>query len=428
MMAEPHGSPSPPACPRIPPSNTVREDPLRKGLLFAGTETAVWVSLDDGDHWLPLQYNLPHSSMRDLMIQGNDLIVATHGRSFWILDDITPLRQLSSMDAQTAPILFKPGEAYRVRRSTYTDTPMPPDEAAGENPPDGAIIDYSLPASVQGPVTLEILDSANKVVRRYASNDAPQSTLEQLSKQLIPLYWLRMPKTLPASAGMHRWVWDLRYAPPTATNYEYPISAVPHDTPRTPQGALVLPGIYQARLTVDGKVQTAPLTIKMDPRVDASRADLETLFKLEYHLYDLLSSTSEADLQAHSTHEQIEKLSASVSAEIREQLETRDKELSALLSGKEKSEGGEEEPGIDAVAGEASALYAQVGMADAAPTAAQQKATQHLSDESVDVLQKWETLKKSVLPELNRQLTRAHLPIIHPEERPESMPESGDED
>jgi hypothetical protein len=285
-----------------------------------------------------------------------------------------------------------------------------------------------LPASVQGPVTLEILDGGNKVVRRYSSTDAPESTQQQLTKQLIPLYWLRMPKTLLASAGMHRWVWDLRYAPPTATRYEYPISAVPHDTPRTPQGALVLPGVYQVRLTVDNNTLTAPLTVKMDPRVEASHADLESLFRLEYQLYGIVSSSSEAALEAHSIHEQIEKLSASAAADVKDSLEKQDKEISSLLSGKEKSTGSEAEPGLDEVAGEASGLYAEVGMADASPTIAQQKSTQHLSEEAGEVLKKWETLKKSGLPQLNHQLSRAHLPIINLELRPESMPESGDED
>ena len=152
------------------PVDTVREDAIRKGLLFAGTETAVWMSLDAGDHWQSLQYNLPHTSMRDLWIKDNDLIVATHGRSFWILDDISALRQLDSVKSDA--YLFKPGDAYRVRRSTYTDTPLPIDEPAGENPPDGAAIDYYLPDSTSGPVTLEILDGNGKLVRKYASTNA----------------------------------------------------------------------------------------------------------------------------------------------------------------------------------------------------------------------------------------------------------------
>ena len=410
------------------PVNTVREDPVRKGLLFAGTENAVWMSNDDGDHWQSLEYNLPQTSMRDLVVQGNDLIVATHGRSFWILDDISPLRELDPLKAGTEPLLVKPGDAYRVRRSTYTDTPLPADEPAGENPPDGAVIDYALPQNVQGPVALEILDAAHNVVRRYASTDAPESTSEQLASQLIPLYWLRMPKVLPATPGMHRWVWDLRYSTPTATRYEYPISAVPHDTPRTPQGALALPGAYQVRLTVAGKVFEAPLTIKMDPRVKASSGELESLFKLEFSLSSMVNFSAEAALEAHSIREQIEKVSKSASPLLKEALDRHDKELEALLEGKRTEDGAEAEPGIDGVAGEAASLYAQVGMADASPTSAQQQASDHAREEQAEVLEQWQRWKSSTMPALNHQLTAAHLPVIHPQQRPENMPDSGDED
>jgi photosystem II stability/assembly factor-like uncharacterized protein len=412
--------------PEDAPVDTVREDPVRKGLLFAGTETSVWFSLDDGDHWQPLQYNLPHTSMRDLWIAGNDLIVATHGRSFWVLDDISPLRQLAEVKQHEA-MLFKPSEAYRVRRSTYTDTPMPPDEPAGQNPPDGAVIDYALPAGVKGSVTLEIVDATGNVVRRYASTDKPESTQEELEKQLIPLYWLRIPRTLPADAGMHRWVWDLRSAPPTATHYEYPISAVPGDTPRTPQGALALPGTYTVRLTVDGKALTAPLTVKIDPRVKASRVDLESEFNLESKLEKMVTASAEAALEAHSVHEQIEKLMSTATPEMKESLEKQDKELSAVLNGKKSATGGETEPGLDDVAGEAAELYGTVGAADAAPTTAQQKAADHASEEQEEALRRWERLKGSV-PGLNRKLTAAHMPSINLEQRPENMPQSGDED
>jgi photosystem II stability/assembly factor-like uncharacterized protein len=411
------------------PVDTVREDPVRKGLLFAGTETAVWMSNDDGDHWQSLQYNLPHTSMRDLMIQGNDLIVATHGRSFWILDDISPLREPERVKAaQAEAVLFKPGDAYRVRRSTWSDTPLPPDEPTGENPPDGAVIDYSLPASVDSAVTLEILDASGAVVRKYASTDAPYATADELAKQLIPLHWLRMPKTLQGTAGMHRWVWDLRYATPAATRYEYPISAVPHDTPRTPQGALVLPGTYTVRLTANGKTLTAPLTIKMDPRVKASSAELKSLFALESGLSEALSSSAKADLEAHSMREQIEKLLQSAPAELKETLKKQDKDVEALQSGKEKTATIEAEPGLDEVAGEAAELYGQVGQADAAPTAAQQRAGDHVVDEAREVVARWERLKNSSLPALNRKLSHANLPAINLERRPETMPEGGDED
>lgn len=410
------------------PVDTVREDPVRKGLLFVGTETAVWMSLDDGDHWQPLQLNLPHTSMRDLWIKDNDLIVATHGRSFWILDDISPLRQLTGLKATAGAFLFQPGAAYRVRRSTNTDTPLPIDEPAGENPPDGAVIDYSLPTSVAGPVTLEILDADDKVVRRYASTDAPEATREELSKQLIPLYWLRMPRTLPAEAGMHRWVWDLRYSTPTATHYEYPISAVPHNTPRTPQGALALPGMYKVRLTVDGKVETGPLTIKMDPRVEATEAELKQLFELESKLSGLVSGSSEAALEAHSVREQLEQSSKSAQPEMKKAIEGLDKELEALLSGKEHSANAEGEPGLDDLTGEAGSLYAGVGQADAAPTTAQRQAADHTGEELSEVLSHWARLKGTSIPEMNHKLRSAHLPELSVEQKPTNMPESGDED
>jgi photosystem II stability/assembly factor-like uncharacterized protein len=421
------------------PVNTVREDPVRKGLLFAGTETAVWYSLDAGDHWTPLQLNLPHTSMRDLWIKDNDLILATHGRSFWILDDISPLRQLAGYRADQ-PMLFQPGAAYRVRRSTYTDTPMPLDEPAGENPPDGAVIDFSLPAAVgeqtsgqtseqtSGPVTLEILDASGKLVRRYASTDQPYATPAELARQLIPVFWIKPPQTLPGTPGMHRWVWDLRATTPVATNYQYPISAVPFRTPRTPQGRLALPGSYTVRLTAGGKVLTAPLTIKMDPRVKVTAAELVALDTAESRLAGLTSSTAEAALEAHSLREQIEKLDATATSALKSSLAASDKQLAALIDGRKKTAAAPESPGLDDVSGEAAGLYGQVGQADAAPTVAQQKATAHTAEEVSEALEGWNRWKATALPALNEQLRVAHLATLHPEQRPESMPESGDED
>jgi photosystem II stability/assembly factor-like uncharacterized protein len=408
--------------PEDSPVDTVREDTVRKGLLFAGTETAVWMSLDDGDHWQSLQLNLPHTSMRDLWIKDNDLIVATHGRSFWILDDISPLRQIGSLTADEAH-LFKPGDAVRVRRSTYTDTPLPIDEPAGQNPPDGAVIDYYLPASVTGAVAIEIFDASHKLVRKYSSTDAPYATREELAKQLIPLYWLRMPATLPASAGMHRWVWDLRYTTPTATRYEYPISAVPRATPRVPQGPLALPGTYEVRLTVNGKTQTAPLTIKMDPRVEASKADLAALFKSESQLSGMVSATSAASLEAHSLREQIAKQLKTAPASVKASLEKTDAELAALLKGKE-----ENPPGLDNIAGESAGLYQQVGGADAAPTKAQEQATAHAGEEAAEVLRHWKQLQATSISAINQQLSAAGLPALKLDQQPDDMPDSGDED
>ncbi|PYQ36957.1 MAG: glycoside hydrolase, partial [Acidobacteria bacterium] len=191
--------------PDFGPVDTVREDPVRKGLLFAGTENAVWVSFDDGDRWQSLQLNLPRTSMRDLWIKDDDLIVATHGRSFWILDDIAPLREIAAGVTNSAH-LYEPAAAYRIQRDTYTDTPMPPDEPTGANPPDGAILDYFLPSAAKS-VMIEILDGKGQVVRSYANTDKPEATEEELRQQLIPLYWVRPPHQLSTQPGMHRWVW-----------------------------------------------------------------------------------------------------------------------------------------------------------------------------------------------------------------------------
>ena len=408
------------------PVNTVREDSVRKGLLFAGTETAVWFSLDAGDHWQPLQLNLPHTSMRDLWVKDNDLILATHGRSFWILDDISPLRQLDKV-ASAAPVLFTPGDAWRVRRSTYTDTPLPADEPAAENPPDGAAIDFYLPANTQGSVSLEILDATGHLLRKYSSDDKPELTQDQLQKQLIPVVWVKQPETLPATPGFHRWVWDLHATTPTATFYDYPISAVPHRTPRLPLGAVVLPGTYLARLTVGGSVLTEKFTVKMDPRVPATAADLKTLNTLESHLSDLVDSTAKADLAAHSLQEQLTRLGKSAPADLKPRLDAASKQLATLLDGEHKADGTESEPGLDDVAGSALGLYGQVSNVDAAPTASQQQAASSTEKEAREALEHWEKWSKSDLPSLNAAIKAANLPTLNAQLAPTSMPQSGDE-
>ncbi|MGE0042737.1 MAG: WD40/YVTN/BNR-like repeat-containing protein, partial [Vicinamibacterales bacterium] len=257
--------------PDFGPINVVREDPVRKGLLFAGSETAVYVSFDDGDHWQSLRQNMPATSVRDLVIKGDDLVVGTHGRAFWILDDITPLRQLTPAALAGRAHLFEPQQAWRFRWNKNTDTPLPPGEPAGENPPDGAVLHYWLRDDASGPVTLEILDGAGAVVRRYASDDPVTPPVEGRN---TPDYWLRPFQPLPASAGMHRFVWDVRHEPPAVAGFTYPIAAIYRNTPQAPAGSWVLPGPYTVRLTVDGEVLTAPLTVRMDPRVTTSAADL----------------------------------------------------------------------------------------------------------------------------------------------------------
>ena len=233
-------------------------------MLFAGTERAVFVSFDDGDHWQSLQLNLPPASMRDLAFHENDLIVATHGRGFWVLDNIAVLRQLSPSMTQADAILFQPADAIELLPGGDNGTPLPRDEPIADNPPGGASIDFYLKTNASGPVTLEILDPSGEVIRHYSSEDKfPPVDPEKLN---YPPFWARTSEPLPATAGMHRWIWDFRPTPP-----------------QRPAGAggggggggggfgrggqLALPGMYTVRLTVAGKTDTQPLVVKMDPRV-----------------------------------------------------------------------------------------------------------------------------------------------------------------
>jgi photosystem II stability/assembly factor-like uncharacterized protein len=402
--------------PAFGPADTVREDPVRKGLLFAGTENSVWVSFDDGDHWQSLQLNLPHTSMRDLWIHDDDLIVATHGRGFWILDDIAPLREAL---ATTNAHLFTPAPAYRVQRDTNTDTPLPPDEPAAANPPDGAIIDYYLAHSASAPVTLEILDSRLQLVRKFSSADKPEATEAELKKQLIPLYWLRPFRSLSSEAGMHRWVWDLHYTAPDSPRHEYPIAAIPADTPRYPLGPTAVPGSYTVRLTVDGKTYSAPLKVKMDPRVQTSSTSLDRKFQLEMRLASLLSQTSKAVMQAGSIRDPLQKLTQQVTGPTRDSIEALQKTLNSVL-GAPSGFGApsSSEVTLGRVNGQVATLYGQVWQADAEPTVAQSEASATAEHDARDVLERWDTFKSSDLPALNRVLHDANLPELKIESDP----------
>jgi photosystem II stability/assembly factor-like uncharacterized protein len=397
--------------PDFGPVDTVREDPVRKGLLFAGTENAVWVSFDDGDHWQSLQLNLPHTSMRDLWIHEDDLIVATHGRSFWILDDIAPLREASTAIANSVH-LFAPAPAYRRQRDTYTDTPLPPDEPVAANPPDGAPLDYYLPAATSN-VTLEVLDAPGHVVRRFTNTDKPNITEEELQKQLIPLYWVRMPRQLSTAAGMHRWVWDLHYPAPASTHHDYPISAIPHDTPRLPLGPTALPGTYTVRLIVDGKSSSAPLTIKMDPRVKTSTAGLEKKFRTEMRIASILSESTQALLQGSSIRAQLDKLNAQANNPAKDAIAAIDKKLSGLLGAASGFFAPpSQEASLSRVNGQAGTLYQQIWPADAEPTAAQLVALSATEHDSADLLKRWNEFKSTDLPALNRLLRESKVPEV----------------
>jgi photosystem II stability/assembly factor-like uncharacterized protein len=234
--------------------NAVREDPVRRGLLYAGTEKGVWVSFDDGDHWQPLQANLPVTSVRDLDVHGDDLVIATHGRAFWVLDDLTPLRQVEPKVASAPAWLFAPAAAVRLRPAGFTGSPMPRDEASAANPRSGAFIDYVLKTGAKQ-VTLEIRDEAGALVRRYGSGDAaPKTDLTTLS---TAPEWVEPPVTLSTAPGHHRFVWPLRYA----------AAAAPGPGDPWADGVWAPPGRYSVVLTVDSASLTQPLTVAPDPRL-----------------------------------------------------------------------------------------------------------------------------------------------------------------
>jgi photosystem II stability/assembly factor-like uncharacterized protein len=276
--------------------NAVREDPLCPGLLFAGTEQAVFVSFDSGDHWQPLRLNMPATSIRDVIIKDNDLVVATHGRSFWILDDITPLRQLWAIHHVEGAVLYRPQDQVRVRWNMNTDTPWPADEPTGKNPPDGAMIDYVLPAGVKK-VRLTIRDSIGNIVRVYQSND----TLLAVPTVNIPLYWVRPSAALPAGAGSHRFVWDMHYQP-LELPVSYAMNAITGDTPPDFNSPWVMPGQYTAELWADGKAQKQEFHILKDPRVGTTLADFRDQFECSYACYrdvDTLLKIKKATMQTN---------------------------------------------------------------------------------------------------------------------------------
>ena len=286
--------------------NAVREDPERKGLLFAGAEKGVYVSFDDGANWESLRLNLPASSVRDLVVKNDDLVVATHGRGFWILDNITPLRQLNRNQREN--LLFKPQKALRVRANLNTDTPLPPDEPAGENPPDGAMIDYFLLKDASAPVTIEIKDAKGQLVRKYSSADKPVDAHPK--RMRIPSYWIRPPQSVSTKPGMHRFLWDVHYTPAPNVEPEFPISATYRNTAPQATSPWVAPGDYTVTLTVDGKTFTQPLTVAMDPRVKASAADLQEQFDLSWRLYQLRLKLAPMGEKFDDIAEQLTKLKA----------------------------------------------------------------------------------------------------------------------
>lgn len=408
------------------PVNAVREDPTRHGLLFAATEKALWMSFDDGEHWQSLQLNLPHTSMRDLAIHNQDLIVATHGRSFWVLDDIGPLRE--AVGAATQVTLLKPSPAVRARRSTGTDTPIPPDEPAGRNPPDGAVIDYYLPQAAKGAVAIEVLDSNGAVVRRASSTDPVGFSAAEREKELIPQYWIRQPKALAATAGMHRFIWDLHCTAPRAVKRSFPISAVPKDTPQEPLGPPVVPGVYRVRLEIGSRKWEQPLTVMPDPRVSIGQQDYAAQFTLAAGLAAALDASSAKAQEVKSLRAQLKTLGTAQAAAIAAQAKELDEHFESLMESGANTQASGAHRGLERVNGDILSLYTQVLEADAAPTRAQQSAADSLFKEWQSIAAASAKIWQDDLAPLNQALTRARLPPLRSDAAAPEEGESNDEE
>lgn len=341
------------------PINVVREDPMRKGLLFAGSERAVYVSFDDGEHWESLRLNMPATSIRDLVIKDDDLVIGTHGRGFWILDNITPLRQIRQQLTTQAAILYKPQTAIRIRWDMYTDTPVPQEEPAGQNPPDGAIIDYYL-KNKASKVVLDILDQKGKIIRTYSNTD----TLYKIGEVNIPHYWIRPQQILSAEAGSHRFTWDIKYAPVNVPP-AYPIAAIYMNTEPDQTAPWVMPATYTVRLTVDGNIQQQSFNVKMDPRVKTSTATLQLQHDLSVQCYEGRKECM---------------LSATAIAQYNVQQQSKDLEL--LQSNFNK------------LAGNFAAVHAAIQDSDMPPTTQQINAAKDLQLQLILLKKKWSETKK----------------------------------
>jgi photosystem II stability/assembly factor-like uncharacterized protein len=422
--------------------NAVREDPRRKGLLFAGTERTVYVSFDDGANWQSLRQNMAVSSVRDIIVKGDDLIAATHGRGFWILDDITPLRQIDPSSADTHATLFRPTTAWRVRWNTSVDMPWPKEEVTAPNPPEGVMINYFLKADATGPVTLEILSQDGRLVRRYSSTD-PVTPVPAPAAAPAPVYWYRPPQVLSAAAGMHRFLWDVRYQPLTglgggegnlgAVPTQLPIQAVPNNTVPAPTTPWANPGTYTVKLTVDGKSYTQPITVKPDPRVKTPALAMQ-------QVYTLTKATYYGAVDARIAAVQLGRLRQAVAAAYDPKGLRRDaltatlaafEQKAAALEGTPPQAGGGRGGGAGPGAGGASpaassgtdtlwgvssalgALMNSMQAADVAPTANTVDAVSAARANAAKVMARWTALKSVDLPALNAQLKAAGMkPVV----------------
>ncbi len=386
----------------------VREDPKRKGLLYAGTDTTVFVSWDDGDHWQPLTLNLPPAPVTDLTVHGNDLVISTFGRSFWILDDVSPIRAMNSTITTTKTHLFPPATAMRVRWDNYQDTPFPPETPAGENPPDGAIIDYYLMNAANSDLTLKIYDDKGAEVASYSSVPKPID----IPPANAPEYWFAPPTALTKSAGVNRFVWDLRYPAPGTLPYgyfgallgytEYTLAdhAVPSDTPRVqPQGPLVTPGKYTVELQYAGQTLRQPLTIELDPRVHASIQDLTDQRDVALSASRGLSTSYDAYHQVAALRDALaDRQKNSHGSDLKQTADTLSKQIGVLLNGTKQA------PGFGPINRELARLIFSVESADMRPADTVRTAIQQNCDVLDKNLMQWQQLNAKDIPAFNALL------------------------
>jgi photosystem II stability/assembly factor-like uncharacterized protein len=397
-------------------TSTIREDPKCKGLLYAGTETQVYVSFDDGDHWQSLRLNMPAASVRDLTVKGDDLVAATHGRGFLVLDNVTPLRQIAAqteakLSAANA-YLYAPQTTLRIRNDMNPPTPWPPDMATGDNPPDGAMIDYYLGSNTSGPVTLQILDGHGAVITEFKSTD-PVPPLDP--RYPDPTLWARTPRVLSADPGQHRFLWNMHYpdVPGMSTGPDAE-AAIPHDTPAVSSAPWVMPGTYTVRLMAGGESLTEPLTIVMDPRVKTSRFDLEQQFNLSHTMYDEMLQATRALHEITVLRDQLDSPNSKVSHAAAQDLEAKLRKI----AGGDEGEGGGRRGGpsgpatLDSVRTQLARLEHSIGNADAAPTTSQTAGAAEIAKPLPGLLQQWNQLKATDLKAINEQLRKQNLPLL----------------
>ena len=374
--------------------NAVREDTQQRGLLFAGTELGVYVSLDDGDHWQSLQLNLPVTSVRDLTIHGDDLVIATHGRAFWVLDNITPLRQIAASAEADKARLFAPAVAVRVDNDPFLASPFPPEEPMANNPPNGAMVDYFLPANAKK-VTLEIRDAKGTLVRRYMRGDKKAAAA---APSAIAERWLPKPAVLNAGAGMHRFVWDLRW---TAAGLN---EESENDDYEMAGGPKVVPGSYQVRLNVDGATIDEPLQVKMDPRSKATTADLAEQQRLGLEIFLQTQRVRQAQDQIKAAKESLAKFNGKLKD--KPQLMEQTQKITAAMN---RIESGND-AGTMGLRAAGSGLQSALRVVESGDRTVPQQALEvyRLADDAAKLrLAEWQKLKSGELPELNRELEKA---------------------